>query len=116
MTDPGGNFDWRDGNTIKWGRVQVPGSHGFGGITGRVKLVSCDPVYVEDIYVQNTPAVTEVNAEVSVRNSTAAEVRRDLEVRVVGRRDPSAVIFRKLIKGVAPQAWRERRSREGVCA
>ncbi|HEX6625834.1 MAG TPA: PA14 domain-containing protein, partial [Pyrinomonadaceae bacterium] len=100
VTDPGGNFDWRDGNTIKWGRVQVPGSHGFGGITGRVELLSCDPAYVADIYVQNTPAITEVNAEVSVRNTAAAEVRRDLEVRVVKHRDPSAVIFRKLLKGV----------------
>ena len=101
ITDPGGNFDWRDGNTIKWGRFQVPGSHGFGGITGRVKLISCDSVYVDDVYVQNTPAITEVNAEVFVRNSTAAEVRRDLEVRVVDRRNPSVEVFRKQVTGVS---------------
>jgi hypothetical protein len=98
VTDPGGNFDWRDGNTIKWGNVQVPGSHGFGGITGRVGLISSDPVYVDDVYVQNTPAVTGVNAEISVHNSTASEVRRNIEVRVVERRHPSAEIFRQIIK------------------
>jgi beta-galactosidase len=98
ITDPGGNFDWRDGNTIKWGNVQVPGSHGFGGITGRVKLISFDPVFVDDLYVQNTPAMTEVNAQISVRNSTANEVRRKIEVRAVERRRPSVEVFRQVIK------------------
>jgi hypothetical protein len=100
VTDPGGNFDWRDGNTIKWGQVQVPGGHGFGGITGGVRLLSCDPAYVEDLYVQNTPAVTEVNAVLSVRNTNPADVLRDLEVTVAERRDPSTRIFRELVRGV----------------
>ena len=34
VTDPGGNFDWRDGASISWGRYRIPGSHGFGGVTG----------------------------------------------------------------------------------
>ncbi|HEX8141318.1 MAG TPA: PA14 domain-containing protein [Pyrinomonadaceae bacterium] len=101
VTDPGGNFDWRDGNTIKWGRFQVPGSHGFGGITGRVKLVACEPVYVDDIYVQNTPAITDVNAEISVINSTQAAASRDVEVRVLERRRPSVEVFRKRIASLS---------------
>ncbi len=100
ITDPGGNFDWRDGATINWGRFQIPGSHGFGGITGRVKLISCDPVYINELYIQNTPALTEVNAEISVRNDTATAARRDLDLSVAERRNPSAVLFRKQIAGV----------------
>ena len=38
VTDPGGNLDWRDGETITWGKYKLPVSHGFGGITGRVAL------------------------------------------------------------------------------
>ena len=78
VTDPGGNFDWRDSSSFMWGDYAIPMSHGFGGITGRVRLVSCDPVYVDDIYVQNTPAVTNVNVFVTVKNTTGKEVRRNI--------------------------------------
>jgi hypothetical protein len=80
VTDPGGNHDWRDSQPFMWGDHTIPMSHGFGGITGRVKLIVCDPVYIDDIYVQNTPAVTNVNVVLTVKNTTGKAVRRDLEV------------------------------------
>jgi beta-galactosidase len=90
VTDPGGNFDWHDKGLINWGKNQILFGHGFGGITGRIKLVVCDPVFVDDIYVQNTPTVTDVNAEVTLRNTTDAAVRRDVIVSVLDKKNPAA--------------------------
>src|ERR1017187_5405066 len=83
ITDPGGNFDWRDSSPFRWGTNVIPMSHGFGGITGPVKLVATDPVFVDDIYVQNTPGITNVNVIATVRNTTGREVQRDVAFTVV---------------------------------
>lgn len=85
ITDPGGNFDWRDSSPFQWGTNTIPMSHGFGGITGRVKLVECDPVYIDDVYVQNTPDITNVNVIVTVKNATAQKVSSDLTYIVTSR-------------------------------
>jgi hypothetical protein len=78
ITDPGGNFDWRDSSPFKWGTNEIPMSHGFGGITGPVKLIATDPVFVDDLYVQNTPAITNVNVFVTIKNNTGETVSRDV--------------------------------------
>jgi beta-galactosidase len=101
ITDPGGNFDWRDSQAMRWGAHMLPLSHGFGGITGRVRLVLCEPVYIEDIYVQNTPAITEVNALVTVRNTTGAPVHRALEASVKPRGNDAGAIFRTTVDDVS---------------
>lgn len=85
VTDPGGNFDWRDGATINWGKHRILGSHGFGGVTGRVSLVSANPVYIDNLYLQNTPAITEVNAHVTIRNTSGAATKRNVVVRLFQR-------------------------------
>ncbi|MES2772800.1 MAG: sugar-binding domain-containing protein [Bacteroidota bacterium] len=100
ITDPGGNFDWRDGDVVNWGKYKVPGSHQFGGITGRVRLISCDPVYVNDIYVQNTPAITTVKPQLIIINSNSNEVVRNILVRVVEKKNPSVEISRQEINSV----------------
>jgi hypothetical protein len=105
ITDPGGNFDWHDKGLIDWGKNQVLFGHGFGGITGRVKLVECDPVYVDDLYVQNTPAMRDIQTEVTLRNSSDAAVRRDLVVSVLDKKNPAAaplVVQRQANIEVAP--------------
>jgi beta-galactosidase len=101
VTDPGGNLDWRDGATIAWGKNRILGSHAFGGITGRVALLSCDPVYVDNIYLQNTPAVTDVNARITIRNTMAAPVQRDLVLRVFPRGDHTKPLWQQELKAVA---------------
>jgi len=91
ITDPGGNFDWRDSSPFRWGTNVIPMSHGFGGITGPVTLVATDPVYVDDIYVQNTPAITNVNVVVTIKNTTDHEAQRDLTLTVLGKADADKV-------------------------
>ena len=44
VTNPGGNFDWRDKAPFTWGRYTIPMSHAFGGVTGSVRLAVTDPV------------------------------------------------------------------------
>jgi hypothetical protein len=105
ITDPGGNFDWRDSSPFEWGHYTFPMSHGFGGITGRVRLVACDPVYVDDIYVQNTPAITNVNVIVTVKNTTTGTIRRNLAVSASERKGTavapdSAAVFVQELKDV----------------
>lgn len=96
VTDPGGNYDWRDGATIPWGQNRLLGSHAFGGITGRVTLVSCDPVYIDNLYLQNTPAITDVNAQVTVRNTGTAVAHRVMVLWVSERSDGAVVFNQKL--------------------
>jgi hypothetical protein len=87
ITDPGGNFDWRDSSPFSWGTNYIPMSHGFGGITGPVKLIATDPVFMDDIYVQNTPAITNVNVFVTVKNMTGKEIQRNASIRVMAKTD-----------------------------
>ncbi|HEX3356206.1 MAG TPA: PA14 domain-containing protein [Tepidisphaeraceae bacterium] len=98
ITDAGGNFDWHDGSGFQWGHYKIPSSHGFGGITGRVKLIECDPVYIDDLYVQNTPAVTTVNALLTIQNTTDQQVHRDVLVSVRDKNNPSTEIARQELK------------------
>ncbi len=99
ITDPDGIFDWKD-NNIKWGKRDITGSLGFGGITGRVKMIVCNPVYVDDIYMQNTPVYTTVNAEITIINTSKKETTRTLTVRVVDKINPSIEIFSTILKNV----------------
>jgi hypothetical protein len=95
ITNPNGNFWWNDTKAEPWGRYKIPVSHGFGGITGRVRLIVCDPIYIDDLYLQNTPAMREANALVSVRNTTGAAAKRDLQIRVFEKRNPAVEVFRE---------------------
>ncbi|HXS69046.1 MAG TPA: glycoside hydrolase family 2 TIM barrel-domain containing protein, partial [Candidatus Polarisedimenticolia bacterium] len=88
ITDPGGNYDWRDSSPFRWGDYKMPMSHAFGGITGPVTLIATDPVYVDDIYVQNEPTITNATAFVTVRNTSGETVRRDVTVDVTEKPFP----------------------------
>lgn len=101
VTDPGGNYDWRDGEQISWGNYKVPGSHAFGGITGRVKLISCADVYVNDIYIRNTPAITEVHPQISIINSGSTRIVRTISIQVVEKKNPAIAIFNQEMRQVA---------------
>jgi len=72
VTDPGGNFDWVDHTVHWWGSQPIPPGHGFGGITGPVTLEARDALHVADVFVRNTPAVTDVEVEVELTNAGAA--------------------------------------------
>jgi beta-galactosidase len=100
ITSPGGIWSWEDFKVMRWGKAQIPVSHGFSGITGGVKLCVTDPVHMEDVYVQNTPSPREVNAQVTLRNDSAAPSRGSLEIRVVEKADPAREVAREVIEGV----------------
>lgn len=65
ITDPNGNFNWKDSQNYRWGRYLNNPSHGFGGITGRVSLVATDNEHITDLFVENTPDPHTVRAHVT---------------------------------------------------
>jgi hypothetical protein len=73
ITDPNGNFDWRDSQNFMWGDYRTQPTHGFGGITGKVNLVATDKIYIEDVFVKNKPQVRQVDIEVTGRNVSGRE-------------------------------------------
>ena len=96
ITDPGGNFDWRDSSPFRWGTNVIPMTHGFGGITGPVKLIATDPVFVDDIYVQNLPAASNATVLVTVKNTLPQAVQRDVSLSVTPKADLDH--YRQLLK------------------
>ena len=96
ITDPGGNFDWRDSSPFKWGTNVIPMSHGFGGITGPVKLIATDPVFVDDIYVQNSPEISNVTVFVTVKSTLPQATQRDVRLSVTPKADLDR--YRQLLK------------------
>lgn len=71
ITDPNGNFAWRDWDSFMWGDYEIPPSHGFGGITGKVYLNVTDKSYIDNIYIQNTPEINRINVITTIENNTA---------------------------------------------
>lgn len=95
VTDPVGNFDWSNNDMYRWGKNRVPAYHGFGGITGKVHLRATDGVRVDDIYVQNTPKVTEASVFVYLKNFTGVSRKGKLAVVIHEWGNPSAVLWEK---------------------
>ncbi len=89
ITNPGGNFTWVDFQSVGWGKYVFPGGHNFSGITGGAKLLVCDPVYIDDIYVQNTPAISNANVIVTINNSLATVTRKTVQVTVTPKNNPA---------------------------
>lgn len=98
---PGGNFHWQDFDIMKWGEYNIPPSRSFTGIIGRVKLESVNPVFISDIYMQNTPELTKVNAILSFTNETSSSVKQDVELIVNEKGNPDKVVFRQTLKAIS---------------
>jgi len=67
ITNPGGRFDWVDGDTLAWGKLKIQRSHGFGGLD-RGMTLSAHPTEgrIADLWVLNRPAPGEVQVFVAV--------------------------------------------------
>lgn len=100
ITDAGGNHDWRDSRTIPWGDKMLPPGHGFGGITGKVSMKVCNPVYVADIYMQNTPQPTTANAILTLQNEKGKATKQDLRITVREWKNKEKIVYAKEMKGV----------------
>ena len=87
----GGDYDWRDFNTCKWEGKQIPGGRAMGGLSGRVKLDVRDIVSIDDVFVQNTPAISEVEVFVSITNAGTKAEKRLVRLEV----EPKGVVFSK---------------------
>ena len=82
ITDPDGNFLWIDFIAFQWGKYKIPPSHAFGGITGLVKLEATDKTYIEDVYIKNTPEITTVDVDVTIENTTSANISGEVSFEV----------------------------------
>ncbi len=61
ITNPGGYLDWCDWDApIKWGKYDIPRSHGFGGLDAGLTLEIRDPVAITDLAVLNNPNPREI--------------------------------------------------------
>jgi hypothetical protein len=70
VTDPNGNFNWKDSQNYTWGNYRTIPSHGFGGITGKVSLSSKNDLFIDDLFVKNKPKANEVDLEVTTWNES----------------------------------------------
>lgn len=93
ITDPNGNFDWRDSQNFMWGSYRTQPTHGFGGITGKVELVATPLVFVQDVFVKNKPALREVDVQVAVNNQTNQLTAGTLRLEVKERGGPQKTVY-----------------------
>jgi len=100
ITDHGGNFTWIDTHVDKWGEQCIPAGHGFGGVTGPVRLEVVDEVYIDNVFIKNKPAITEIDVDVTVRNTTGKPSERDLRIRVSPAGQTSPGVFEQTWKAV----------------
>ena len=96
ITDPNGNFDWRDSRNFLWGEYLTQPSHGFGGITGKVTLMATDPVYISDIFVKNKPTPNEADVQIALQNNTGKTAKGQLSVVVKDYKSGAVVWEQKL--------------------
>lgn len=73
ITDPNGNFNWKDSQVYIWGDYLTNPSHGFGGITGKVSLTATPTTYISDIFVENQPDPRKINVQLSAVSPSSAE-------------------------------------------
>lgn len=93
ITDPNGNFNWRDSRKFTWGKYRTIISHGFGGITGRVFLHTTDPVYIEDVYIKNKPEITSTDVEVIINNIENKNTEGQIVYEVYEKENPATIIL-----------------------
>ncbi|MEL1242247.1 glycoside hydrolase family 2 protein [Flavobacterium flavipallidum] len=91
ITDPNGNFDWRDSSNYMWGNYRTNPTHGFGGITGKVSLVATENIFVNDIFIKNKPILNEIDAEISLTNNTATTFKGSVLLEVAERKTGKSV-------------------------
>jgi len=86
ITNPGGRYDWVDGSTIRWGRVNIYRSHGFGGLDrGFTFRAVPKENHIDDFWVLNTSEPRTVVAKVKFSSNHVAPVHFDVIDRTTGK-------------------------------
>jgi hypothetical protein len=73
ITNPGGVYAWRDYTKLRWGTREFQAGRGFGGLDRGISLHVHDSVFLSDLWVLNTPQVTQADAWAEVRNASLQE-------------------------------------------
>lgn len=94
ITDPNGNFNWKDSQTFWWGDYPIIPSHGFGGITGRVQIYATDKSYIRDVYIKNKAQINEVDIQVEAVNTKATPDNGKIILEIT-RHNKHEVIFKR---------------------
>ncbi len=94
ITDPEGNFTWRDYMPQYWGKTQIPSRHGFGGITGKVTLNCTGNSYIKDVFIKNKPEFNEVDLEITFGNKKSTLIAGNLKIDIIDRQTEE-IVFRK---------------------
>ena len=75
ITNPGGRYDWVDGGTIRWGKLNVYRSHGFGGLDRGMTLRAVPKDnHIEDLWVLNTPEPRTIAARIKLAETPGSNV------------------------------------------
>lgn len=104
VTNPGGNYDSQDFTRIKWGKYEVPTGRGFSGLIGSVHIECLNPVYISDVYMQNTSGMKKVNALITLSNTGKSSVKRDVDLVVSEKRNPAKEVFRTTLKNIVVES------------
>jgi beta-galactosidase len=97
ITDSNGNFDWRDSKNFMWGNYRTIPSHGFGGITGKVKLVATDKVFIQDVFIKNKPNPKEIELTITMVNGMSKETEGICGVEITEFKEGGKIIFKNSI-------------------
>jgi hypothetical protein len=95
ITDPNGNFDWRDSQNFMWGNYRTNPTHGFGGITGKVKLVTTGKVYTSDVFIKNKPTPHEIDVAITTDNLTHKNVSGSVLIQIKEAKNNGKIVFQK---------------------
>ena len=102
VTDPVGNFDWNNNHWYPWGANRVPAYHGFGGITGKVFVRAADDISIGDLYIQNKPEFRDVEAFVTLANSSGAAREGQVTLTISEWEHPYATVWEKTVPATVP--------------
>ncbi len=101
VTDPGGGNSWMDFNPIKFGDVQLPDSHNFGGIWQDVELLVTEKSYIDDIFVQPQEDLKSVKILTTIINRNKTK-RGKLEF-IISEKEKKTVIKKTTLEIAVPE-------------
>ncbi len=96
ITDPNGNFNWKDSQVYTWGEYRTNPTHGFGGITGKVQLTATENLFVRDVFIKNQPKANEVEVDLTACNLTGTSQSKKIKLEVTDWKDGKVVYTKEM--------------------